>query len=90
MLVVVSVHRCHRTVLRQHRVQFLGQVVAVLRVHVLLVPGHNADRMDSHRRSVPDEVCPRVIFITYALKPKTNAVTRHPSYGRRTFCHDSK
>jgi len=56
LLDVVLTHRFHRTVLRRRRVRVLGEIGTVLRVNGILVAGHNADRMDPHERSVPDEV----------------------------------
>lgn len=56
LLDVVPTHRFRRTVLRQHRVYVLGEIGTVLRVNVIFVAGHNADRMDPHERSIPDEV----------------------------------
>jgi len=56
LLYIILTHWFRRTVLLQHRVHVLGEIGPVLRINVILVAGHNADRMDPHERSVPDEV----------------------------------
>jgi len=56
LLDIVLTHRFHRTVLRGRRVRALGEIGTVLRVNGILVAGRNANWMDPHERSVPDEV----------------------------------
>lgn len=57
LLTVLPVHRHDRAIPRRNQVGVLDENGAVFCVHVLLVVGHNAARMDLHGRSVPDEVC---------------------------------
>jgi len=56
LLNFLPAHRFCWTILCGYRVHVLGEIGIVLRVNVILVAGHNADRMDPHERSVPDEV----------------------------------
>lgn len=56
LLNFIPAHRFRRTILCRFRVHVLGEIGTVLRINVILVTGHNADRMDPHERSVPNEV----------------------------------
>lgn len=56
LLAVLPVHRHDRDVPHRNRIGALDENGAVFCVHVLLVAGHHAARMDLHGRSVPDEV----------------------------------
>lgn len=60
MLTVLPVYRHDRAVPHRNRVGALDENGTVFFVHVLLVIGHNAARMDLHGRSVSDEVCARL------------------------------
>lgn len=59
----VPAYRFHWTVWRPKSVNILDKIDAVLYVRVICVAGHNADRMDSRQRSVPDEVRLLMLFV---------------------------